>query len=45
MVGAELAVRDDLGHGLGWGLDISVGGGSATPDVAGVAPIRRRSWW
>ncbi len=28
LLGAELSVRDDLGHGLAWGLDLAVGGGS-----------------
>src|SRR5258707_15478490 len=39
LVGAELGVRDDLGHGLAWGVDLSVGGGSATLTLPGVAPI------
>jgi hypothetical protein len=39
LVGAELGVRDDLGHGLAWGVDVSVGGGSATLTLPGVAPI------
>jgi hypothetical protein len=27
--GVELTVRDDLGHGLAWGLDLALGGGSS----------------
>ena len=29
LLGAELHVRDDLGHGLAWGLDAALGGGSS----------------
>ena len=39
LVGAELGVRDDLGHDLAWGLDLSVGGGAATLTLPGVAPL------
>ena len=39
LAGAELAVRDDLGHDLAWGIDLAVGGGAATLTLPGVAPI------
>ena len=42
LAGLELAVRDDLGRGLAWGLDAALGGGSGTlrmPGVDGV-PVR-----
>jgi uncharacterized caspase-like protein len=42
LVGAELGVRDDLGHDLAWALDISVGGGAATLRLPGVTPIPER---
>ena len=38
LAGAEMAVRDDLGHDLAWGLDLSVGGGAATLTLPGVTP-------
>ena len=39
LAGAELSVRDDLGHGLAWGLDLAVGGGEGTVTFDGVEPI------
>jgi hypothetical protein len=39
LLGAELAVRDDLGHGLAWGLDAAAGGGEGKLRLAGVDPI------
>ncbi len=39
LVGVELAVRDDLGHGLAWGLDLSTGGGQGTLRLEGLDPI------
>jgi hypothetical protein len=39
LAGLELAVRDDLGHGLVWGLDLAVGGGDATLRMPDVEPI------
>ncbi len=30
LFGVDLADRDDLGHGLAWGLDLAAGGGAAT---------------
>src|SRR5205085_1332313 len=30
LAGAELSSRDDLGHQLAWGVDLSVGGGTST---------------
>jgi hypothetical protein len=40
--GLETATRDDLGHSLAWGLDLSLGGGAATLNLPGVAPIDER---
>lgn len=40
--GVELASRDDLGHQLAWGLDFTVGGGTATLQLKGVDPIPER---
>ena len=40
--GAELAARDDLGHGLAWGLDLALGGGSSTVRLPGLDPIPER---
>jgi hypothetical protein len=40
LVGVETADRDDLGHGLGWGLDVAVGGGGATLALQGQDPVR-----
>jgi uncharacterized caspase-like protein len=42
LAGLETAARDDLGHSLAWGLDLSLGGGSATLRLPGVAPIDER---
>ncbi len=42
LAGVELAVRDDLGHDLAWGLDLAVGGGAATLQLPGVTPIPER---
>jgi hypothetical protein len=39
LLGVELAVRDDLGHGLAWGLDLSTGGGKGTLQLEGLDPI------
>jgi hypothetical protein len=39
LAGAELALRDDLGHGLAWGLDLAVGGGAGELRLPGVDPI------
>lgn len=39
LLGAELAVRDDLGHGLAWGLDVAFGGGRGELRLPGVEPI------
>ena len=40
--GVELVSRDDLGHGLTWGVDVAVGGGSATVRLQGLDPIPER---
>jgi uncharacterized caspase-like protein len=42
LAGAELGVRDDLGHDLVWALDLSFGGGAATLRLPDVAPIPER---
>lgn len=39
LLGVELAVRDDLGHGLAWGLDLATGGGQGTLRLEGLDPI------
>lgn len=39
LVGAELALRDDLGHGLAWGLDAAVGGGTGRIPMPDLAPV------
>ncbi len=39
--GLELLVRDDLGHGLAWGVDAALGGGSSTLGFAGDAVALR----
>jgi hypothetical protein len=39
LLGLELAVRDDLGRGLAWGLDAAFGGGRGELRMAGVDPI------
>lgn len=42
LVGLELAVRGDLGHELGWGLDVAFGGGDSELHLAAVpaTPVR-----
>ena len=42
LVGAELIVRDDLGHGLSWGLDAALGGGASSLGLGGgqAVPVR-----
>jgi len=42
LAGLELAVRDDLGRGLAWGLDAAFGGGSGELRMPGVEPIAVR---
>jgi len=42
LAGAELGVRDDLGHDLAWGVDLAVGGGAATLTLAGGEAIPER---
>lgn len=42
LAGVELGVRDDLGHSLAWGVDLSVGGGAATLNLPGVTPIAEK---
>ncbi|ABS26205.1 hypothetical protein [Anaeromyxobacter sp. Fw109-5] len=37
--GLEVAVRDDLGRGLAWGIDAALGGGAGTLRMPGVEPI------
>jgi len=37
--GLELGVRDDLGHGLAWGVDVALGGGEGTVTLPGVEPL------
>ena len=39
LLGLELGVRDDLGHGLAWGLDLAAGGGQGTVRLPGVDPF------
>jgi uncharacterized caspase-like protein len=39
LVGLELALRDDLGHGLAWGVDAAFGGGGGELRLEGVDPI------
>jgi hypothetical protein len=39
LLGTELAVRDDLGHGLSWGLDLALGGGQGTVRLPQLQPI------
>lgn len=39
LAGLELAARDDLGHGLAWGLDLALGGGQGTLRLPGLEPI------
>ena len=42
LAGLELTVRDDLGHGLAWGLDLSAGGGRGAVELPGApsVPVR-----
>jgi hypothetical protein len=41
LAGVELAVRDDLGRGLAWGVDAAAGGGNGTLRMPGVdVPVR-----
>src|SRR5207302_840323 len=42
LAGAELSSRDDLGHQLAWGIDLSVGGGASTLRLSGVPDIPLR---
>lgn len=42
LAGVELSTRDDLGHDLAWGFDVSVGGGSSQLTLPGLAPIAER---
>jgi hypothetical protein len=37
--GVEATVRDDLGHGLAWGIDAAIGGGQGKLRLPGVDPI------
>jgi len=39
LLGAELAVRDDLGRGLAWGLDFALGGGQGELRLPDADPI------
>ncbi len=39
LLGLDLAVRDDLGHGLAWGLDVEFGGGDGQLRLPGVDAI------
>jgi Caspase domain len=39
LLGTELSVRDDLGHGLVWGLDAALGGGRGEVRLPDVDPI------
>jgi len=39
LAGVELAARDDLGHGLAWGVDLALGGGKGTVRMAGLDPV------
>jgi len=39
LAGVELAIRDDLGHGLAWGVDLAFGGGNGELRLPGVDPI------
>jgi hypothetical protein len=36
--GLEISSRDDLGHGLAWGVDAALGGGSSSLRLGGGAP-------
>jgi uncharacterized caspase-like protein len=39
LAGGELTVRDDLGHGLAWGVDLAVGGGEGRVALGGGAYV------
>jgi uncharacterized caspase-like protein len=39
LAGLELAFRDDLGHGLAWGIDAALGGGRGNVRLEGLDPI------
>jgi hypothetical protein len=39
LLGLELSVRDDLGHGIAWGLDLAFGGGSGHVKIPDGDPI------
>ncbi len=39
LLGAELGIRDDLGHGLAWGLDLALGGGDGEVRLPDADPI------
>ena len=39
LAGVDLTDRDDLGHQLAWGLDVAVGGGAATLQLANQDPV------
>jgi hypothetical protein len=39
LAGVELVVRDDLGHGLAWGMDFAFGGGRGELRLPDVDPI------
>lgn len=41
LLGLELSSRDDLGHGLAWGMDLSLGGGGSFLSLGGGAPAIR----
>jgi len=43
LAGLELSARDDLGHGLAWGLDLALGGGKGSLKLPGLDPIGVRS--
>ena len=40
--GIEVMVRDDLGHGLAWGFDAALGGGSSSLSLSGLPPMAVR---
>jgi len=42
LLGLELSARDDLGHGLAWGVDAAAGGGTSTLRLPGLDPLRVR---
>ncbi|HET8542850.1 MAG TPA: caspase family protein [Anaeromyxobacter sp.] len=39
LLGAELSIRDDLGHGIAWGLDFALGGGRGEVRIPDAPPI------